>query len=195
MLGQKVILYKCVQTGSDAFSTGQIIQALWLFSWKFSFALPEQIRTYSSHAAEMLPIPLSAVRNPQPVKVHTRFGHSVFCLHLPHCVFLLLRVCVCPPACFWQPQKSTALSFGPAVPACHIRAYQHALTGVSEWRAPSKVGPQLKAKNKSSPRQSMGLSDSTYARCSQHSPPDTNGLWQRLRTRRHYLPPACTLTP
>lgn len=113
----------------------------------------------------------------------------------PTAYFCLLRVCVCPPACFWQPQKSTALSLGPAVPACHIRADQHALTGVSEWLAPSKVGPQLKAKNKSSPRQSVGLSDSTYARRSQHSPPDTNGLWQRLHTRRHYLPPACTLTP
>lgn len=126
----------------------------------------------------MLPIPLSAV------KVHTCFRHSVFCLHLPHCVFLLLCVCVFPPACSWQPQKSTALSSGPLS--------QPATSELTSklWRGWQSGGPppQLKAKNKSSLQWSVGLGDSTYACRSQHSPPDANGVWQRLHTRRHYLP-------
>lgn len=95
-----------------------------------------------SHGPKMLPIPLTAVRTPQPVKVHTCLRHSVFRLHLPRCVFLLLRVRMCVLAVLLTAAEkhiSQCRSRCPCMPHPSIRGYE--------------AGPQLKAKNKSSPYQ------------------------------------------
>ncbi len=99
-------------------------------------------------------------------------------------VYFCCNVCLC--ACLHSPDSRRKAQLLVWVPLSQPATSE--LTSAL-WRGDRVTDPlQGGATIKSSPCRSVGLGDSTYARRSQYSPPDTNGDWQRLRTRRHYLP-------